>query len=495
LVFLNRVLQLFHKEPIAMTTDHHLSRRRLFQAAGAAGLGSLWTAAAPTPSGAADENPGVESAAASAGSPTIAEPARQIPVVADCDVCVIGGSCTGVFAAVAAARLGANVVLIELNGFFGGVATASLVNLWHSTEDMENRQQIIAGLTTEVFERLARRNSLTVVKGKRTHYALHTEELKIELDALVTEADVRPMLHAMFVAPIVQDGRIVAAVIEDKSGRRAIRAKQFIDATGDADVVARMGLPVYQRDTVQPPTMCVILRGLDAIRRKHPDFNVHRAIFDAKYPQALKPGFSWGRAVPGGNDETMLAGTRVFNANCADADELTAATIEGRRQVRAVCDLLREHFMDGQGTPLLTLPAKIGIREGRHAHCLHTLSQDELLDGRRFPDAIGNGTYPVDIHNASGGGITFRYLENAPFYQIPYSSLVPRGAQNILVAGRSIDADEGAFGAVRVMVNCNQMGQAAGVAAWLALDSGRSVAEIDTQRLRETLQQQGAAIL
>lgn len=479
-----------------MSVNHELSRRKLLQAAGAAGLGSLLagqTAIPAEPSAA--ESPAKKSPTETPVLGTITEPARQVPIAADCDVCVVGGSATGVFAAVAAARLGAKVAIIELNGFFGGVATASLVSLWHSTEDMYNQQQIIAGLSTEVFERLDRRGGLEVVKGKRTYYALNTEELKIELDVLITEADVRPFLHTMFVAPIVEDGRMVAAIIEDKTGRRAIRARQFIDATGDADVVARLGLPVYQRDQVQPPTMCVILRGLDAIRKKHPGFNVHRAIFDKQYAQALKPGFSWGHSVPGGRDEYMLAGTRVYNANCADADELTAATIEGRRQVRAVCDILRENFMDGEGTPLLTLPAKLGLRESRHARCLHTLTQDELLSGHRFPDAIGNGTYPVDIHNARGGGITFRHLEKAPFYQMPYSSLVPQGAHNVLVAGRSIDADEGAFGAVRVMINCNQMGQAAGVAAWLALDSGRSVAEIDTARLRETLKKQGAAIL
>jgi hypothetical protein len=425
----------------------------------------------------------------------ITEPARQVPVVADCDVCVVGGSATGVFAAVAAARLGAKVAIIELNGFFGGVATASLVNLWHSTEDMQNQHQIIAGLTTEVFDRLARRGGLTVVKGKRTYHALNTEELKIELDVLITEAKVRPFLHTMFVAPVAEDGRMVAAIIEDKTGRRAIRARQFVDATGDADVVARLGLPVYQREQVQPPTMCAILRGLGAIRKRHPNFSVHSVIFDKQYPQALQPGFAWGQAVPGGNDEYMLAGTRVFNVNCADADQLTAASIEGRRQIRAICDILRENFTGGQGTPLVTLPTKLGIRETRHARCLHTLTQDELLSGQRFPDAIGNGTYPVDIHNARGGGITFRHLEKAPFYQIPYSSLVPQGTCNVLIAGRSIDADEGAFGAVRVMINCNQTGQAAGTAAWLALDSGKSVAEIDTTRLRETLQKQGAAIL
>jgi hypothetical protein len=473
-----------------MVADHEWSRRELFHAVGAAGLGPLL---------AGQE---LAQAAPKEVSPTklpvlgkITEPAREVPVVADCDVCVAGGSATGVFAAVAAARLGARVALIELNGFFGGVATASLVNLWHSTEDMNNRQQIIAGLTTEVFDRLKRRGGLMVMKGKRTYHALNTEELKIELDVLVTEAKVQPFLHTMFVAPIVEDGRMVAAIIEDKTGRRAIRARQFIDATGDADLVARMGLPVYQRAQVQPPTMCVILRGLDAIRKKHPGFKVHGVIFNPEYPQALKPGYAWGHTVPGSTDEYMLAGTRVFGANCSDADELTAATIEGRRQVRAICDILREHFMDNRGTPLVTLPARIGIRESRHAHCLHTLTQDELLSGKRFADAIANGTYPVDIHNAQGGGITFRYLEKAPFYQIPYSSLVPRGARNVLIAGRSIDADEGAFGAVRVMINCNQTGQAAGVAAWLALDSGKSVAEIDTCRLRDTLKKQGAAVL
>lgn len=477
---------------------HHpkLSRRRLLQAAGAAGLGPLLAGQTATPAEpSAEKPPTKKSLTETPVFGTITEPAREVPVVADCDVCVVGGSATGVFAAVAAARLGAQVAILELNGFFGGVATASLVNLWHSTEDMQNQQQIIAGLTTEVFERLDRRGGLEVVKGKRTYYALNTEELKIELDGLITEAGVRPFLHTMFVAPVAEDGRMTAAIIEDKTGRRAIRAKQFIDATGDADVVARLGLPVFRREQVQPPTMCAILRGLDAIRKKHPGFNVHRVIFDTQYRQALKPGFSWGHAVPGGRDEYMLAGTRVFNADCSDADQLTAASIEGRRQIRAVCDLLRENFLDGQGTPLVTLPAKIGIRESRHARCLHTLTEDELLSGHRFPDAIGNGTYPVDIHNARGGGITFRHLQKAPFYQIPYSSLVPQGARNVLIAGRSIDADEGAFGAVRVMINCNQTGQAAGVAAWLALDSGKSVAELDTARLRETLKKQGAAIL
>lgn len=464
--------------------DCRLPRRRFLQTAAlAAAAPAIALPGEATPEGAPEKmNP-------------IREAPRETPVVADVDLCVVGGSCTGVFAAVAAARLGARVAIVEANGFFGGVATASLVSVWHSTKDIKGEQQVIAGLTTETVERLARRDAVRFVGSASQYFVLNTEELKIELDLLVGEAKVRPFLHTLFVAPAVEDGRLAAAIIEDKTGRRAIRAKQFVDATGDADLVARLGLPVYKRDDVQPPTTCVILRGLGAIAKAHKGFNVHSAIFDPKYPQALRRGFAWGSAVPGGNDEYMLAGTRVFGANCADADELTQAEMEGRRQVRAICDILRENYLGGKGNPLVTLPARIGIRETRHARCLHALTQDELLGGKRFPDAIANGTYPVDIHNARGAGVTFRRLEKAPFYQIPFASLVPKGATNLLIAGRSIDADEGAFGAVRVMVNCNQMGQAAGVAAWLALDSGKPVGELDPARLREALSKQGAIVL
>ena len=428
---------------------------------------------------------------------TIREAPRETPVAADVDVCVVGGSCTGVFAAVAAARLGAKVALVELNGFFGGVATASMVNVWHSLHDTTGQRQIIGGLTAEVIERLDRRDAVLHhdPRNRSKGVELNSEVLKLELDVLVTEAGVRPFLHTMFVAPAVEGGRMVAAIIEDKTGRRAIRAKQFIDATGDADVVHRMGLPTYRRDDVQPPSLCAILRGLGAIARKHRGFNINRVVFDKQYAQALRKGFSWSARVPGGRDETMLAGTRVFGADCSDADELTRAELEGRRQVRAVCDLLREHFLGGKGVPLLTLPTKIGIRETRHARCLHQLTVEQVLKGEPFPDAIANGSYRVDVHSARGAGVKFRDLKDTTFYRVPYRSLVPQGSRNLLVAGRCLDADEGAFGAVRVMVNCNQMGQAAGVAAWLALDGGVDVAKVDAAKLRATLKQQGAAVL
>ena len=475
-----------------MSGNASWSRRGLLRVAGAMGFGS-WLG------GSAQEQAlhAAESAAAgTAGQAVLREESRETPVVADCDVCVIGGSCTGVFAAVAAARLGARVTLVENQGFFGGVATAGLVNIWHSLCDTAETLPIIAGLTLEVIDRLKKRDAVATQRGgNRNYFVLNTAELVLELDTLVSEAKVRPFLHARFAAPVVQDGRVVAAVIEDKTGRRAIRAKVFIDATGDGDLVARAGMAVRKGSSLQPPTTCAILLGLDAVAKQNKGFNLAKAVANTEFPEALVGSFLWDSIVPGVPGARMVAGTRVHGADCSDADQLTRAELEGRRQVRAICDIVRKHFAGGDALKLLALPAQIGIRESRHAVCLHTLTEEEVVRGRRFPDAIGNGSYPIDIHPSDRGGITFRFLQGATFYQIPFSSLVPRDTKNVLVAGRLIDADRGAFGAVRVMVNCNQTGQAAGTAAYLALQEGIDVSKVAPEKIRASLQNQGAKIL
>ncbi len=458
---------------------------------------------------------------------TIREPARDIPVVDDFDLCVLGGSCTGVFAAVAAARQGLKVALVEKHAFFGGVATAGLVNIWHTTKSTDRKIDTIAGLTQEVIERMTRLDAVNHKGFKQWHgsYHLNTEVLKLILDELVTEAGVRPFLHANFAAPVLADGKPVAAIIEDKSGRRAIRAAYFVDATGDGDFVARAGLPTRKAAQLQPPTMCAIWRGLGELGRKFPEyaqgensFNLRRAIFNPDFPESIPEGNAWWNQVPGSTDETMLAGVRVFKTDCSEADELTQGELRGRRGVYSIMQLLRNQFMDGKGQPLVTIASQIGIRMSRQACCEHQVTQEELLRGHRFEDAIANGTYPVDIHHTDRAGITFRWLdgtektkdedgndittrwlpadeEPATYYQIPYRALVPQGASNVLVAGRLTDADPAAFGAIRVMVNCNQTGEAAGTACALACRAGSSVADVDPGALRRTLADNGAIVL
>ncbi len=476
------------------------SRRDFLKLSVLAGGGVL-TSTQDNEAGASDAVPG-----------EIREPARSVPVFAEADVCVLGGSCTGVFAAIRAARLGAKVVLIEKQNSFGGTATNSMVNVWHSLMDTEFKQQIIAGLTLEVKERLKKRGAVKSDRGSLSvGCGFNSDEMKIELDEMVKEADVGPYLHTFFAAPYVRDGRLEAVIVENKSGRGAIKAKTFVDATGDGDLCHRLGLETYTRKHLQPPTTCARFSGWDSVGGKFNRlFREHGKEFDVPL------GFVWGRGVPG-SDVYMLAGTRVYGADCSNAEQLTQAEMEGRRQVRAFMDMVRKYVPDSK-VVLQALPSQIGIRETRHVKCQYQITGDDVLHGRRFDDAIANGSYRVDIHHQEKPGLTFRYLDgtqsynrpgyapvkgrwrekteiNPTFYQIPLRSIIPRKYDNLIAAGRMLDADLVAFSAVRVMVNMNQTGEAAGTAAYLALDTNTSIPALNAAKVRNTLKKQGSIII
>lgn len=446
----------------------------------------------------------------------IEESAKSIPVAHTCDVCVIGGSCTGVFAAVRAAQQGARVALVELNGYFGGEATAGLVNVWHSLHDTEGKRQVIGGLTGEMLARMTRWGAASLYYGR--DYQFNSAALILELDELVrAHPAIRPFLHARFVAPVLKDSRVTHAIIEDKTGRRAIQARYYVDATGDGDLAVRAGLPWHRFDNIQPPTTCVHLSGLGAVEAQNPGFDLSAAVYDPKLPGGLRNGVLWWAHVPGVPDLRMVAGTRVHHADCSDADALTAAEMEGRRQVRVMLDILRDHYAGGAGVMPVSLPSYIGVRETRHMDCLYQLKEQEVLEGARFADAIANSTYRVDVHHSDREGVTMRYLDgreceflpgqpmvwgrwreprevNPSFYQIPYRCLVPKGSANVLVAGRLVDADRGAYGAIRVMVTANQTGEAAGTACAQACQNGCEVAEVDAAALQAALAKQGGII-
>jgi hypothetical protein len=459
----------------------------------------------------------------------ITEPARKTPVCHEADVCVLGGSCTGLFAAVRAARLGARVIIVEKENCFGGVATTALVNVWHSFWDTAGRRQIIAGLSQEVVERLERRGALLrrAVTDPSVGFAFNSEELKIELDELAREARLTVLFHTQFVAPHVEEGRLAAVLVENKSGRSAIRASYFIDATGDGDLAARLGCPVRTSAMPQPATACVRFSGWETLRsgeggeegggdRK---VNVGAVLREHGAACGVPAGFVWGSDVPGAATH-MLAGTRIGGIDPTDAGDLTRAEMEGRRQIRVIHDLLRQ-AAPGARLAIEALPSRLGLRESRHVGCAYSLSGDDVLRGRVFDDAVALGSYRVDIHHHDRPGITLRYLdgtetysvpgrpqvrgrwrpesesagENPVFYRIPWRALLPRGGYgNLVVAGRMLDADPVAYGAVRVMVNLNQTGEAAGVAAALALEAGAGFPQVDAARLRAALRRGGSAL-
>ncbi len=446
---------------------------------------------------------------------TIREPARDVPLVHEADLCVVGGSCTGVFAAVRAARLGLSVAVIEKQNCFGGMATAGAVNVWHSLHDTSGERRIIGGLTREVIERLKKRDAVIVPGGPGGSFRLNTEELKIELDELVQEHEVRPFLHTFYAAPVVENGALDAVIVENKNRRQAIRARQFVDATGDGDLALDLGLPSHEQDSLQPPTTCAKIYGLGTLG----DFDWPAAVREHGPEFGLDPDWGWGGDIPGLPDIQLRADTHVFNIDGSDADQLTRAEIEGRRRVRAVMDLIRRYGPPEGTIALADLAAALGVRETRRIAALYRLTGDDVLYGRRYSDAIANGSYRVDIHHSDGPGITFRYLDGTErvirgrglsaetrrwreplpqdptFYQIPFRSLVPGLVPNLVLAGRMLDADKTAFSAVRVMVNTNQTGEAAGVAAALAVRNGQCIQEIETKLLRRTLAEGGSVML
>lgn len=443
------------------------------------------------------------------------EPARDIPILHEADVCVLGGSCTGLFAAVRAARLGAKVAIVEQDNCFGGVATTGLVNVWHSLWDTEGKRQIIAGLTQETLERLDRRGAVRWYEKTNVGHGadFNSEELKIELDELAAEAKLKVYFHTRFCAPCVLDGRLVGVFVENKSGRGAIKARMFIDATGDGELAVRLGCENHISEVLQPPTMCARFTGWETLGSEGRDYGVALREHAERY--GMVPGFAWGDTVPG-SDVYMLAATRIYGVNPAEADDLTRAEIEGRRQVRAIQEILRQS-VPGSRISLQALPSRIGVRESRHIRCAYRLTGDDVLYGRAFADTIAQGSYRVDIHHQDKPGLTFRYLDgkesycrpgfpsvegrwrpktavNPTFYRIPLRSLLPPGWPNVIVAGRMLDADTVAFAAVRVMVNLNQTGEAAGVAAALALQSGKTLAEVDPAAVRRTLVAGGSVL-
>ena len=452
----------------------------------------------------------------------IQEEPRQVPVVAEVDLCVVGGGCSGTFAAIRAARMGLKVALVEVLNQFGGAGSSRMVNVWHSFWSTDGAVQIMSGLNEECMDRLRKRGAVLerVKTDPNWQFCFNPAELAIELDQMVSEAGVLPFLHARAVGVSKEGARIQAVFIEDKSGRGAIRAKQFIDASGDADLCWLAGgeEATAKRPHLQPPTMAGMVEGLSALQRKDPGFKPGPVVFDEANPHHLPPGFLWGAPLPGNSEIQTVFGTRVTGVDCSVAEDLTRAEMTGRKQLRQILDALRYAKGEEQAFTLCALPACIGIRDSRHARCLYQLQEMDVLDGRPFEDAIPFGSYRVDVHHQGEAGITFKYLDgrsrvhytdgrpnedgrwreeqevDPTYYQIPFRSLKVRGLPNLLVAGRCIDADVPAFGAIRVMVNCNQMGEAAAVAAVLGCETDVDLQEVDSSLLRARLREQGACI-
>ncbi len=445
---------------------------------------------------------------------------EAVPVIEQADVCVLGGGSTGVMAAIRAARMGARVVMVEQQGNFGGNSTSGMVLAWHSMKDFDFDQPIIAGLSQEFVDRLKARNAIDIIDPARSDlpsrmwkistYMFNTQELMIEYDEMLQKAGVKCYLHMLFSQPYIEEGQLRGVIVDSKSGRQAILAKFFIDATGDGDLAYRVGVKARELDLKQPSTTAAVVSGYDGIEKPK------RVLLEHSKEYNL-PSLGWDRDYIGYSKAQLLLKSNVFES-CLTAEGLTRSEIEGRRQVRAMVDLLNRYGKGKDPVVLLGLSSSIGIREGRHMELSYTLTGDDVLHGKHFDDAIANGSYPIDIHHADKPGCTFWYLNGMTeyemdghpheiswwkeqsddyprYWQIPYRSLLPKEYGNLLVCGRAMDADRQAYGAARVMINLNQTGEAAGVAAALCVSGNVRNDELDIAKLRGELTRGGSIML
>jgi len=445
-------------------------------------------------------------------SVSLREPPRELKLLDHAEVLVLGGGPGGVAAAISAARAGAKVVLVERFGAFGGTWTSGLLSSIMPYPHVK-------GLFHEIITRLDARGGWRCA-GRDDPYDWHTqkaegvrrhgwggtydaEKLKIVLDEMVVEAGVTPYFF-LVAASVLRDGdRIVGVVVESKEGRRVITADVFIDATGDGDIATLAGVPCAAGREfdggMQPMTMIFKMDGVDD------DAATAACVADPSLARAWQAAKAAGEVtvprenvllspmpVPG---QWVFNTTRILGRDGTRVRDVSAAMIEGRRQVDEIARFMRRHIPGFADARVSETAAHIGVRETRRVRCDYTITGDDLLRQVRFPDAIARGNWAIDIHNPNGEGTDFRQFAEGEYFEIPYRSLCARGLSNLLVASRCIDCTHEAHAAIRITPQIVAIGEAAGLAAALVTGEGdREIRSVDLDRLRRTLRERGAFV-
>lgn len=428
-------------------------------------------------------------------------PAADIPVTREVDVLVVGGGASGIAAAISAAQGGAETLLIEQRGFLGGMGTVALVPAFCPFTDKQ--KPIIRGLGLKLMERMKDACGETFRKeyGSTLDWVpIDPEVLKRVYDDAVLESGASLLYHT-FVYDIVrsEDGKTIeGAVVVNKSGRSFIRSRYVIDATGDGDIAALAGVPFQkggESGELQPGSMCYLLANVD--RRRFLAFleesgdtgqlhqTVARAMEEGALPEGRKSisGLAWV--------SDYLVGVNfghVFGVDGTNAEDLTRGAIEGRRTAERQLQFFRAYVPGFENAHMVASGEQLGIRETRRIQGDYTLTVDDFVNARSFPDDIARNAYYIDIHLAnSRSDMTFNHLPPGVSHGVPYRVMLPLGINNLWVAGRSASSDRAVQGSLRVMPNCFAMGQAAGTAAALARRESADSRSIRVEELQELL--------
>ncbi|MGD9637010.1 MAG: FAD-dependent oxidoreductase [Pirellulales bacterium] len=434
-----------------------------------------------------------------------------IPVIAELEVLVVGAGSAGCCAAIAAAEVGrgANlrVGLVERYGFAGGVSTQTLDTFYGFYTPGDAPRKVVGGIPDRVIDALARTGDMFLrpnTYGAGTGITYNPERLKLVWDQLLAAAGVRVWFHALLV-DVTTDAAGVATgvVIFTKGGFARIAARRIIDASGDADVCHWLGLDYELAGEIDPAqTLTTTFRMCNVDLAKFADAG-GKNMLAAKMDAALATGRHSLPRKAGSAHAMVQAGciatvaVRVADVDATNADELTAAEQEGRRQAFVLETFFRDMVPGYENAKIIGLSHQIGVRETRRVYGEYRLTREDCLAARQFEDAVLLCGAPIEDHRAAPDGAAethWEYVRDNQAYGVPYRTLVPRGRDELWVAGRCFSATHDAHASCRSMGQTMSMGQAAGAAAAISLRDDAGARDVSISKLQAELRELGAVL-